>query len=124
MKYEDKRRLEKMVEEWRKEHGVTPDVPEGDVLKLSWPTGGRGHLGYIDISPDPKRSEIVVVQHGTVDPKTGRGTPCGMTRSHIEEIQANLSEAKAAVDAMKVALEPSWKYTPSVDLGAVRGFKF
>lgn len=94
---------------------------DANTFKLSWPTSDP--IGYIDVSPDPKR-EIVVVQHGTIDQHTNAGKPCGTTRWGYQNLDEHLSELKEQVNAAKVPDESAWRYTPSIDIGTVKGFKF
>lgn len=112
--------LQRALENWS-QHNDAGLVRDANTFKLSWPTNDP--IGYIDVSPDPKR-DIVVVQHGTIDEHTNIGKPCGTTRWGYQNLGEHLSELKEQVNTAKIPDEPSWKYTPSIDIGTVTGFKF
>jgi hypothetical protein len=109
------------LESWSKDNNADLARDE-NTYKLSWPVDDP--IGYIDVSPDPKR-EIVVVQHGTIDQQTQAGTPCGSTRWRYQDLSKHLSELKYQVETTKVpAPTRTWKYTPRIDIGTIKGFKF
>lgn len=120
----DTEKLWATLAEWSRQHQIKPPVAEHDVFKLSWDSPD-GNIGYIDVYPDPKQSGVVVVQHGTIDPQTDEGCLGGVTRWRCNELDRNLTELKNSIDAMVLKPEPlNWKYTPSIDIGSVKGFKF
>lgn len=115
--------LPDFLQTWSSANDVSLEPrPEDGVFKLSWPiraaTGGQG---YIDVSPDPKFREMVVVQHGTSE--AGTVNPCGITRTRVDELGRKLTDLKQSLEMTRPQVK-TWKYTPKIDIGSVKGFRF
>jgi len=116
-------KLETLLQTWSNQHDDVDFIPEVGVFKLSWPMKSSRNRGYIDVSPDPKRRDMVVVQHGTID-STERNNPCGITRWYYHELDQRLDDLKQSVETTTQPIRETWKYTPKIEIGNVKGFRF